>query len=138
VDGVKQKSGSPLFARVMEPVLERLAELQTLEADWDTYGALPLTPTALGRADEIMRTVLDLYGSTFGDRVAPYTVMPIVDGGVAIEWRGSNTDFNLDIGPSGDLSYLLVERSEDGRKFEEKYEVPEQRVMDLVRQVIGG
>jgi hypothetical protein len=138
VDTVRQKSRNPLFARVMGPVLERLAELQALEADWDTYGALPLTPTALGRADTIMRAVLDLYGDTFGDRIAPYTVMPIVDGGVALEWRGSKADFNLDIGPTGDLSYLLIERGADGRTFEEKYDVSDQHALDLVRRVVGG
>ncbi len=122
----------------MEPVLARLAELQALETDWDTYGALPLTSTALSRADVMMRTVLNLYGGTFGDRVAPYSVMPIVDGGVAIEWRGPNADLNLDIGPSGALSYLLIVRGEEGRTFEEEYDVSDQHALDLVRRVIGG
>lgn len=135
---MKQKSQKLLFANVMEPVLERLAELQALEQDWDTYGALPLTPIALSRADVMMRAVLELYGGALGERVAPYTIMPIVDGGIALEWRGSNADINLDIGPSGALSYLLIERGEEGRTFEEKYDVSDQHALDLVRRVIGG
>src|SRR5262245_7709026 len=91
--------------------LQRLDELSKLERDWDSYGALPLTPTALALAEVTMRKAVDIFGVAFGERVAPYTLMPITDGGVSIEWRGPHATLELDIGPSGALSYLLIDRA---------------------------
>ena len=123
---------------VLRPTLKRLAELEALEADWDTYGALPLTSTALARADTMIRKVVDLHGAALGERAAPYTVMPIADGGVSIEWRGAGADLELDIGPSGELSYLLIMQGDDGRQFEEGSDLPDQQALDLVRRAFGG
>ena len=123
---------------VLRPTLKRLAQLEGLEPDWDTYGALPLTSTALACADALVRKVVDLYGAAFGEQSAPYTVMPIADGGVSIEWRGASADLELDIGPGGELSYLLITRGDDGRQFDEGADLPEQEALDLVRRVLGG
>ena len=123
---------------VLRPTLKRLAQLEALEADWDTYGALPLTSTALARADVMVRKVVDLYRVALGERVAPYTVMPIADGGVSIEWRGPSANLELDIGPSGELSYLLITQGDDGRQFDEGTDLPEQEALGLVRRVPGG
>src|SRR5215213_2401838 len=95
---------------ILGPAFQRLDELSKLERDWDTYGALPLTPTALSVAEAIMRKVVKASEKPLGERVAPYTIMPIADGGVSLEWRGPRADLELDIGPSGALSYLLLER----------------------------
>ena len=123
---------------VLRPTLKRLAQLEALEPDWDTYGALPLTSTALARADALVRKVVELYGDARGGRAAPYTVMPIADGGVSVEWRGPSADLELDIGPTGELSYLLVTRGDDGRQFDEGTDLPEQEALDLVRRVLDG
>jgi len=123
---------------VLRPTLKRLAQLEALEPDWDTYGALPLTSTALTRADAMARKVVDLYCGSLGERAAPFTVMPIADGGVSIEWRGPSANLELDIGPGGELSYLLVTQGEDGRQFDEGTDLPEQQALDLVRRVLGG
>ena len=123
---------------VLRPTLKRLAELEDLKPDWDSYGALPLTSTALARADALARQVVDVYGASFGEQAAPYTVMPIADGGVSIEWRGVGADLELDIGPSGELSYLLITKGDDGRQFDEGSDLPEEQALDLVRRVLGG
>lgn len=122
---------------VLRPTLKRLAQLKALEPDWDTYGALPLTSTALTRADAMVRKVVDQHSATVGEREAPYTVMPIADGGISIEWRGSGPDLELDIGPNGELSYLLIIQGEDGRQFEEGTDLAEQQALDLVTGVLG-
>lgn len=123
---------------VLHGSFQRLDTLSKLERDWDSYGALPLTPTALARADATMRKAVDLFGVTLGERVAPYTLMPIADGGVSIEWRGPGATLELDIGPSGALSYLLVDYSTEERRFEEASDISEEQALDLVRRVIGG
>jgi hypothetical protein len=123
---------------VLHPALQRLDELSKLERDWDSYGALPLTSTALARADATMRKTVDLLGPTLGERVAPYTLMPIADGGVSIEWRGPSETLELDVGPSGALSYLLIDQSTEERQFEEASDISEEQALDLVRRVLGG
>ena len=123
---------------VLRPTLKRLAQLEALGLDWDSYGALPLTSTALARADALVRQIVDVYGGSLGERAAPYTVMPIADGGVSIEWRGTSVDLELDIGPSGELSYLLITQGDDGRQFDEGSDLPEEQALDLVRRVLGG
>jgi hypothetical protein len=123
---------------VLHGSFQRLDTLSKLEQDWDSYGALPLTPTALARADATMRKAVALFGVTLGERVAPYTLMPIADGGVSIEWRGPSAILELDIGPSGALSYLLIDHSADERVFEEASDVSEEQAFDLVRRVLGG
>jgi hypothetical protein len=70
--------------------------------------------------------------------VATYTIMPIADGGVSVEWRGPNATLELDIGPSGALSYLLVDQSTADRLFEEASDISEEQALDLVRRVLGG
>lgn len=123
---------------VLKTALARLDELSRLERDWDTYGALPLTQMALQLAEMTMRQVVGSLGAGQGERAAPYTVMPIADGGVSIEWRVSGAHLELDIGPNGDLSYLLVLQDGDGRQFEEGSLVNAQEALDLVRHVLGG
>ena len=123
---------------VLHRSLLRLDKLSKLERDWDSYGALPLTPTALARADATMRKAVALFGVTLGERVAPYTLMPIPDGGVSIEWRGPGATLELDIGPSGALSYLLIDYSTEERSFEEASDVSEEQALDLVSRVLGG
>ena len=123
---------------VLQPAFERLDELAKLERDWDSYGALPLTSTALALADGMMRKSVKQLGSPLGERVAPYTLMPIADGGVSIEWRGSRATLELDIGPSGALSYLLIDHSTEVRQFEEASDISEGQALDLVGRVLGG
>src|SRR5215207_7158129 len=93
---------------VLHAAFQRLDELEKLERDWDGYGALPLTSTAMALADAVMRKAVKQLEALLGERVAPYTIMPIADGGVSIEWRGPTATLELDIGPSGALSYLLI------------------------------
>lgn len=44
----------------------------------------------------------------------------------------------LDIGPSGASSYLLIDHSTEERRFEEASDVSEEQALDLVGRVLGG
>ena len=122
---------------ILRPAFQRLDELSKLERDWDTYGALPLTSVALEAAEKIMRKVVKAFGKMPSEGVAPYTLMPIADGGVSIEWRGPQADLEIDIGPSGALSYLLIERADGNRRFEEGSDISQEQVLDLAGRVNG-
>jgi hypothetical protein len=89
---------------------ERLAELNGLEADWDSYGALRVSPEALAAAGAIISQVI----ARAGDRGVPRDIMPIADGGVALEWRSPRLELALNACPEGGWSSLLIERGEGG------------------------
>ncbi|MCU0544021.1 MAG: hypothetical protein MUE44_17910 [Oscillatoriaceae cyanobacterium Prado104] len=38
----------------LDPILERLTQLTQLEADWDSYGALPVSPVAFVKACQLL------------------------------------------------------------------------------------
>src|SRR5687768_1919567 len=93
-------------ARLPDATRERLAELSRLEPDWDSYGALRIAPTALKSAGSIIGKVI----ARAGDRGVPRDIMPIADGGVALEWRGPGVELGLNACPEGGWTALLVER----------------------------
>lgn len=120
---------------ILRPAFDRLTELAALEHDWDSYGGLPLSPEAMEMAQSFMIDVVDRFGRA-GERAVPYSLMPIVDGGVQLEWRGQERDVELNIGPDRKISFLLVERREDGRAFSEGSGLSWEAALDLVRRTI--
>lgn len=119
------------------PALQRLDELSRLAPDWDSYGALPPSVTALDTAESIMRQVVEQLGDSFGERAAPYTVMPIADGGLQLEWRGPTTELEFDIGPEGAFSYLLIEHPNGVRRFAEGAGLSRAAAFTLIERVIA-
>ncbi len=117
----------------MVKVEERLAELAKLGPDWDSYGALPLAPRAIAIAKQTAEQAVE----RFGEPGVPYTVMPIADGGVSLEWRGATTDLELDISPDGALSYLLIDRTGGERRYDECYDLSAREARELIARVIG-
>ena len=63
---------------VLRPALKRLADLEALEDDWDSYGGLPPSARSLVMAQSIMVRM----AKRFGERGVPAEVMPIADGGI--------------------------------------------------------
>ncbi len=88
------------------PALEsRLAELAALEADWDTYGALAISPAAIERAREVFIAV----------GIRPWHIVPLGDGGVVGHWRGwpnglcgEEHEVELEVHPDGNYTIFLV------------------------------
>jgi hypothetical protein len=113
---------------------ERLAELSGLEADWDSYGALRVSPGALAAAGAIISQVI----ARAGDRGVPRDIMPIADGGVALEWRSPRLELALNACPEGGWSSLLIERGEGGRRATERYDLSDAEALALIFRVIGA
>jgi hypothetical protein len=64
--------------------------------------------------------------------MVPYAVAPVSDGGVQLEWRSSPLEIEVEVGPLGELGYLLIDGRVAERRFEEQGNVPTQPVLDLV------
>ncbi len=60
----------------------------------------------------------ELFGS-IEERIVPACVAPLDDGGVQIEWSGTNAEIEVEIGPDAALSYLLANGIGPERAFEE-------------------
>jgi hypothetical protein len=123
---------------VLLPTRQRLDELAALEDDWDSYGGFPPALPALTAADAFIRVAMRDYGTDSSGAAIPFSVMPIADGGVGIEWRRAEIQFNLDIAPDGSLSYLLVTATTNGPVYEEQDGISRERALELIGRVIAG
>lgn len=126
-----------LVNRTRSPA-ERLDELSRLEPDWDSYGGLPPSSEALASARALLRVILAPKRNGAGSRITPFSIVPIADGGVQLEWRGARADLELNVGPDGALSYLLIERGGDERSFQEGDDLPRAEALRLIDQVTAG
>ena len=54
----------------------RLDEFKSLEENWDSYGAQPISPKAIDRAKDLLRVCSP-----------PCFIAPLADGGVQLEWE---------------------------------------------------
>lgn len=113
---------------VLRPALQRLAQLEALEHDWDSYGGLPPCARSLTMAQAIMLRM----AKRFGEHAVPAEVMPIADGGIQLEWQGRSGALVLNAAPDGSWSYLLIERGPDGRTFDERYGLKDVEAEDVI------
>lgn len=119
-----------------QDAMERLAYLETLPADWDAEGASAPSPRAIATGhDFLIRAAWSLGGlvSEHPERLRPFAVVPLADGGVQIEWRTpEGNDLEVQIGPDGTFGYLLIEQRDEGRVFREDEGVSSDVVLRLL------
>lgn len=60
----------------------RLKDIARLRPNWDSYDALPPSPQAIAGAGFLIEAVAEDEERRTGDRVAPWMVAPLSDGGV--------------------------------------------------------
>jgi hypothetical protein len=122
----------------MKPALERLEKIAQLDRDWDSYGAAPIAPRAVAAGRKLIMDVADQLGADFGGKSLPFTVAPLVDGGVQVEWRGPTREIEVEIGPDEEFGYLLIVRTEAGRDFQEGDKTTRSEILDLIAQVLNS
>lgn len=120
-------------AALPDEARERLIELSQLTPDWDSYGALRPAHRAIARSGTLMGRII----ARVGPRGAPQEIMPIADGGISLEWRYRSAELSMNACPEGGWSYLLVEKDESGRRFDEGYDLSDEDALDLIFRVIG-
>ena len=119
------------------PILRKLMQLTKLGADWDSYGAKPITPTAIDVAQRVVKRGVDRFGQLVFEQALPYAVVPSPDGGVQLEWLSGDREFDLDIAPDGGQSYLLVEGEGAARRYIEGEIASEEELKELIWRVIS-
>jgi hypothetical protein len=89
---------------------DRLDHLARLPQNWDSYGAVPISPNAITRARSTLRQILSVGGE---DIPLPF-IAPSPNGGVELELTtASGRELMLDISPGEEcVAFLLVEPTE--------------------------
>jgi hypothetical protein len=116
--------------------LERLNQIENLDANWDSYGSQPPTQVALETAGRLIGAVYEDTLSARPRAAVPYSVIPLSGGGVQVEWRGNSAAIEVEISSEAVLGYLLARGSEPSREFEEADNVSQPRILQLIRDVI--
>lgn len=104
------------------PILDRLNELTKLKADWDSYGAQPISNTALVYALGILQITKGNL-SQEEEKFESFFIAPIADGGLQIEWSRQGHELEVEITSEGVLGYLLKIKQEEAQTIEEKSEI---------------
>jgi hypothetical protein len=108
-----------VLPQVASKTLEVLETFRELPADWDSYGALPITATALRQATEFLTAFQE---SPRVDRssleAVPYVIAPVPNGGIQIEWRRRSGSLEMEIQPDGSFG-ALVEQAFGSPRYSE-------------------
>lgn len=92
---VRVKVQTPAASWVRDAIAE-IEQLTALSADWDTYGASPITASAATKA---VRFLVD---NAYAELARP-SIVPMSDGGIQLEWHRGGVDLEISIsdGDSG-------------------------------------
>ena len=77
-------------------VLPRLAELDALEENWDSYGSPPPSPKLIGDALAIVQRAERLLGYSQASPMPTPNVVPLSGGGIQIEWQTPVRELELE------------------------------------------
>ena len=114
-----------------------LHELARLEPDWDSYGAAPPTPQAIASGYGVVLNVWKELAETATSGIGPWTTAPLHNGGIQFEWKGPVGIVEIEVSPSGKLSYLVEQDDETVRESDPEVDAGIQEVVRAVREAIG-
>jgi hypothetical protein len=106
-----------------------LAHLSKLPANWDSYGAVPVSVSAI-------ESTLKLLCEVMTDDISMLDIVPTVSGGIQIEWHIVGIDLELEISPDGkraiyfEDSHGQTPSTEDESRFPEMVAVLRNRIIE--------
>ena len=121
----------------LEPIWDRLAKIERLEPNWNSYGARPPHPAAVVAARELISAIYRTLAAVAGSRAVPYTVAPLVNGGMQVEWHGPGGEIEAEISPERALGYLLVRGSGEAEQTSEGDGVSWDDLLGLITSVVA-
>jgi hypothetical protein len=125
------------FEPSLQLAFQRVAQLGELGPDWDSYGAAPPAHRAIATAYGLLLTAYQHYERTVGERIRPYAIVPVADGGVQLDWRGPAAEIEVEIDPTGSIGYLYIDRRGAARTFKEENDVRLSTVIALIGMVVA-
>jgi len=133
----------PVKAGSMRPyssllgTLQRLSQIESVGQNWDSYGSEPPAHAAIGAAQNLVWPVINTMFGSVGGRAVPYALAPLSGGGIQAEWRGKNDAIEVEIDRVGRYGYLLIHGTGDARTFEERDDVSESEIINLIGRVVS-
>lgn len=102
-------------------------QLSSLAPDWDSYGAHPLSATAVKRSVNLFPLLLP------PESPAP-TVVPTRDGGLQFEWHQGGIDIEIRVPSSGPVSYYVANADSEQ---EGEGETERNAIREALRSLVG-
>ena len=128
-------TGDAVFGKVIRADIKRLDDLAQLEQDWDSYEASRISPDAISMTYLLMANVAGSLAFRLGDRVRPYVIAPLADGGVQVEWRGPGGAIEVEVNPDESLNYLWLQHDQPS---EEDDGVSLEEIQEMILAVLRG
>lgn len=120
----------------LQPTMQRLAQLAKLSPNWNSYGAVAPTPDAMAVAYSLVISVAEQVKGRRFNGIRPAAVAPLVDGGVRLDWRAPKVEIDVEIEPTGDMGFLLVDRRGSQCIVLEKDSASWQQVLEAVATTV--
>jgi hypothetical protein len=121
---------------IVQPSLDRPAQLAKLGQDWDSYDGVPPSAQAIDTAHRVILAAAERFADEVGERARPYVVAPLADGCVQVTWRGPVDELEVEIGPRDSIGYLLIKGRGSAETFEEGEGISASDTLDLVGRVL--
>lgn len=132
--GVNFLTGSPGRIELkqnasLQAAQDLLAEYADLQPNWNSYGALQISPVA---NQEARRLLFQLFES-YGQAGIPDTIVPLADGGLQFEWDKRGGTLEMEIQSDRILSTLLIR---PGQPVEEREGITWQDVRRILAPLL--
>lgn len=133
--GTAEKYDRLKAAQVMhKDAQQEIDVLARLEPNWDSYGGVPPSGVAISSAHGVLIALASALAEDCAASLAPWTIAPIHNGGLQLDWRGPAGTVEVEIGPDGALSYLI--EGEGGEMRESDGNIPLGEVVRCIRGVL--
>lgn len=123
--------------RNLEPAMERIGELASLDDDWDGEEAVKPTSRAIATAYQLIFCVTAPAFRPSRPALSPSTSAPISDGGIQVEWDGDQDRIEVQVNPDGSLGYLIIRRVGEALEYEESDHAMLGDVVALIHEIVG-
>jgi hypothetical protein len=119
------------FGEPYADVVEQIHQTAKLPGGWNTYGAGPVAEAARQNALMFVRRLTDVPRPPVGEP----SVVPLANGGLALEWETDQRDVLLTFGPDGVGVYTVMDQGDDRVIAEGRLDRID--VKELLRHVIA-
>lgn len=119
-------------------VFDRIVEMSKLPPNWDREDADPPTGRAVAAACHLISAVRsERLGRGRLDGI-PATSSPLPDGGLQVEWQGSNCRIDVQVNDDGSFGFLKKCVAAPTADYQEADDVSYGTVLELIQQILDS
>jgi hypothetical protein len=122
--------------RALVSAFSRIAEMSNLPQNWDGEDADPPTGRAVATACHLIAVVRSERLERGRQDGAPAISSPLSDGGLQVEWQGSNCRIDVQISDDGSLGFLTKCGSGPTAEYHEADIAPLVQIVELIHRTL--